>query len=104
MNCALQKFKNRSRIAPVISIEAYQETFIMDEFIESNITSKELLKLVISLPPAYKAVFNLFVFEGYKHREIAEILGISEGTSKSNLADARAFLQKQMIQKHAIAK
>jgi len=100
----LQKFKNRSRIAPVISIEAYQETFIMDEFIESNITSKELLKLVISLPPAYKAVFNLFVFEGYKHREIAEILGISEGTSKSNLADARAFLQKQMIQKHAIAK
>ena len=104
VNCALQKFKNRSRIAPVISIEAYQETFIMDEFIESNITSKELLKLVISLPPAYKAVFNLFVFEGYKHREIAEILGISEGTSKSNLADARAFLQKQMIQKHAMAK
>ena len=90
-------------MAPVISIESYHETFAFENFTESNITSKELLKLVVLLPPAYKAVFNLFVFEGYKHREIAEILGISEGTSKSNLADARAFLQKQMIQKHAIA-
>lgn len=104
VNCALQKLRNRSKMAPVISIESYHEAFAFENFTESNITSKELLKLVVLLPPAYKAVFNLFVFEGYKHREIAEILGISEGTSKSNLADARAFLQKQMIQKHAIAK
>jgi RNA polymerase sigma-70 factor, ECF subfamily len=104
INCALQKLKNRSRMAPVINIEPYQETFALDEFIESNITSKELLKLVMTLPPAYRAVFNLYVFEGYKHWEIAEILGISEGTSKSNLSDARSFLQKQMIKKRVMAK
>ena len=91
-------------MAPVINIEPYLESFVMDEFVESYITSKELLKLVISLPPAYKAVFNLYVFEGYKHWEIAKILGISEGTSKSNLSDARAFLQKQMTKKRVMAK
>lgn len=104
INCALQKMRVRSRMAPVISIEAYQDTFIFDDFIQSNIASKELLKLVMLLPPAYKAVFNLYVFEGYKHREIAEMLGISEGTSKSNLADARTFLQKRIVKKHAMAK
>lgn len=104
INCALQKLRNRSRMAPVINIEQYNEAFILDEFIESNITSKELLKLVVSLPPVYKIVFNLYVFDGYKHREIAEILGISEGTSKSNLSDARTFLQKQIAKKRVMAK
>jgi len=50
--------------------------------------------MVQSLPPAYRMVFNLYVFEGMKHKEIAKELGISEGTSKSNLSDARAILQK----------
>jgi RNA polymerase sigma-70 factor (ECF subfamily) len=43
------------------------------------------------------------VFEGYKHREIADLLGISEGTSKSNLSDARAFLQKALTPKKKLA-
>ncbi len=50
--------------------------------------------MVQQLPPAYRMVFNLYVFEGMKHREIADLLSISEGTSKSNLSDARAILQK----------
>jgi len=104
VNCALQKLRNKSRMAPVISIESYHDQFVIDEYIESSMGSKELLKLVMILPPAYKMVFNLYVFEGYKHREIADILGITEGTSKSNLADARAFLQKRIVQKLAIAK
>ena len=62
----------------------------------STLNAKELLSLVQSLPPGYRIVFNLYVFEGYKHREIAEALGISEGTSKSNLSDARLFLQKAL--------
>ena len=67
--------------------------------IVSDISTKELLALVQTLPAAYRLVFNLHVFEGYKHREIAEALGISEGTSKSNLSDARAFLQKALTAK-----
>ena len=46
----------------------------------------------------YRMVFNLYVMEGMKHREISELLGISEGTSKSNLADARVILQKKVAE------
>jgi RNA polymerase sigma-70 factor (ECF subfamily) len=52
----------------------------------------------------YKMVFNLYAFEGMKHREIAEELGISEGTSKSNLSDARVILQRAVHNSLKIAK
>lgn len=52
------------------------------------------LEAINQLSPAYRAVFNLYVMEEYTHKEIAEILGISEGTSKSNLAKAKFNLQK----------
>lgn len=54
------------------------------------------LKAIQKLSPAYRTVFNLYVMEEYSHREIAEMLGISEGTSKSNLAKAKANLQKRL--------
>ncbi|MBS1655086.1 MAG: sigma-70 family RNA polymerase sigma factor [Bacteroidetes bacterium] len=104
VNCALQRLRSKSQLAPVLQIEAYDNNFKVDEHTESRISAKELLELVMLLPPAYKMVFNLYVFEGYKHKEIAEMLGISEGTSKSNLSDARAFLQKYITRKTAIAK
>ena len=61
------------------------------------------MQLVQTLPPAYRMVFNLYAFEGLKHREIAEALGISEGTSKSNLSDARKLLQKALSVQRKIA-
>lgn len=65
----------------------------VDENIISKISSDEILSLVNKLSPSYRIVFNLFAIEGYTHREIADMLGISEGTSKSNLMDARRKLQ-----------
>jgi RNA polymerase sigma-70 factor, ECF subfamily len=62
----------------------------------TGVHAKELLVLIQSLPVMCKLVFNLHVFEGFKHREIAEMLRISEGTSKSNLYNARMILQKQL--------
>ncbi|MDR6809778.1 RNA polymerase sigma-70 factor (ECF subfamily) [Dyadobacter sp. BE34] len=59
----------------------------------SAITSEEILELIQGLPPAYRVVFTLFVVDGYSHKEIAGMLGIQEGTSKSNLRDARKKLQ-----------
>ena len=50
--------------------------------------------MIQALPRTYRIVFSLYVFEGYKHREIAKALGISEGTSKSNLHDAKVILQR----------
>lgn len=57
------------------------------------------LEAINELSPAYKSVFNLYVFEEYTHKEIAEILGISEGTSKSNLSKAKMNLQKVLKEK-----
>lgn len=59
-----------------------------------SLKSSIAMEAIHRLSPAYRTVFNLYVFEEYSHKEIAEILGISEGTSKSNLAKARMNLQK----------
>jgi RNA polymerase sigma-70 factor (ECF subfamily) len=104
VNCALQKYRGKSHLHPVINIETTDTDQLVSENILSQLDTKELLKMIQQLPPAYRMVFNLFVFEGFKHREIAELLGISEGTSKSNLSDARAILQKAVNKSLAVVK
>lgn len=93
VNCALQKLRSQVNLRPVVSfnIDVHDKSF-GDELIE-NICGKEMIQMVQALSPAYRLVFNLYHFEGYKHREIAELLGIEEGTSKSNLAQAKKNLQ-----------
>ena len=58
--------------------------------------AKELTAIVQGLPNGYRVVFNLYVIEGYKHREIAEMLNISENTSKSQLRKAKSMLRDQL--------
>lgn len=57
---------------------------------------KDIIILIKELPPAYRAVFNLYVIDGYSHSEIADMMSIAIGTSKSNLSRARALLQKSL--------
>jgi RNA polymerase sigma factor (sigma-70 family) len=76
-----------------------EENLAGQEHILSAIGNKELLLLIRQLPPGYRAVFNLYVFEEMSHKEIAALLGISEQTSKSQLHRARALLQQQVIQR-----
>lgn len=59
----------------------------------SKYSAKEILSVIQTLPPSYRAVFNLYAIEGYSHREVANQLGISESTSRSNLVKARAKLK-----------
>ncbi len=59
-------------------------------------TADELKSILNLLPPGYKAVFNLYAIEGYKHKEIAEMLGIDVNTSKSQYSRARTFIQKKL--------
>ena len=66
--------------------------------VEDDLAAQDILKLLDQLPPGYRTIFNLYVIEGYKHREIAEQLGISINTSKSQLILAKKRLQ-QMIKK-----
>ena len=62
----------------------------------ANISEKELLRVIDELPEGYRVVFNLYVIEGYDHKEIAEMLGIAESTSRSQLTKARILLQKRL--------
>ncbi|MBK7147343.1 MAG: RNA polymerase sigma factor [Bacteroidetes bacterium] len=68
----------------------------------SDISAEQIMEMVKKLTPAYRAVFNLYVVEGYNHSEIGEKLGISEGTSKSNLAKARAKMQEMIIESNKV--
>lgn len=91
---ALQRLRSRTPLHAVLSVEGSTHNEVAEgETIESNLSAKELLALVQTLPVMYRTVFNLYVFEGYQHKEIAELLHISEGTSKSNLYDARQWLK-----------
>jgi len=62
----------------------------------SKMTAEEIVSVVQTLPDGYRTIFNLFVIEGYPHKEIANILGISENTSKSQLSRARVILQEKL--------
>lgn len=74
------------------------ETYFEESFnnIESKFSVEDLQTLIDGLPDGYKMVFNLYAIEGFKHHEIATMLGINEGTSKSQLSHARKMLQEQI--------
>ncbi|HOE03893.1 MAG TPA: RNA polymerase sigma factor [Bacteroidales bacterium] len=67
----------------------------------ANLKAERIIELIQTLSPAYKAVFNLYVIEEYSHKEIAEMLGISVGTSKSNLAKAKLRLKQMYVEKYS---
>jgi len=73
---------------------------------DQSIQHEELIRLIQQLTPAYRSVFNLYVIDGYGHEEIASILGISVGTSKSNLAKARRNLREMLkrIERNELAR
>ncbi len=61
-----------------------------------NLGYKELMALVMSMPPGFRTVFNMYAIEGYSHKEIGDMLGISETTSRTQLSRARAWLQNKI--------
>jgi RNA polymerase sigma-70 factor (ECF subfamily) len=103
VNAALLKYRNKSHLRPVIEFDINKHDDAAGETPVEVLDAKELVGLVQTLSPGYRMVFNLYVLEGLKHREIAGLLGISEGTSKSNLADAKAILQKALTVKKKTA-
>lgn len=70
-----------------------------DESIYDGLTVNDIVECIQHLSPAYRTVFNLYIMEGYSHQEIADEIGISIGTSKSNLAKAKANVKKLLLKK-----
>jgi RNA polymerase sigma factor (sigma-70 family) len=101
VNVAIEKFRRTHNpdISMVNVDDAKYAISNSREEIHSHLNAKELLKLVQKLSPVYQMVFNLYVFEDLSHKEISKQLGISEGTSKSNLHDAREWLKKNIEEK-----
>lgn len=96
VNTVLQRYR-KEKVFDIISENTIQDEEIEVE--EDDISIDFLLKIIQELPDRYRLVFNLYVLDGYSHKDIAEMLKISVGTSKSNLARARQIL-KQTIGKH----
>ena len=86
--------KSSSRQFFVEIDQAYGKSF--DSTVIEDLAAEDLLKVIQKLPNGYRTVFNLYAIEGYNHKEIGALLKISEGTSKSQLARARATLQKKI--------
>ena len=97
VNTALNSQRSKLYMFPMTDVETLKNE--SDENISlSGFELEELLAMIQSLPEGCQAIFNLYAIEGYSHREIAEKLGISEGTSKSQYFRAKALL-KEMIEK-----
>jgi len=94
VNISLQKYRDRMKMNPVYELEGVREQ--ASETASDLVTEKDLLQMISELPPRYRLVFNMYAIEGYSHKEISEMLGISEGTSKSNLSRARDILQNKL--------
>jgi RNA polymerase sigma-70 factor (ECF subfamily) len=105
INTALNFIRNRSKEQKNIGLDPIIEQLNVtgddnEDFLEPflQLEKQAILNLICDLPPGYRTVFNLYVFEDYGHKEIAEMLGISENTSKSQLSKARALIRKKMAE------
>lgn len=95
VNTAIDKYRSRQNRQRTEDISNAQSVEIETEVVE-KLTRDEIFKMVQYLPPAYRTVFNLFVVDGYSHAEIGQMLGITEGASKSNLSKARMKLKMML--------
>ena len=95
INTALEKYRSQVILQRMDDVQEEADE-ALDDGIFDNLTCQELVKLIQTLSPRYRMVFNLYAIEGYSHQEISEELGISVGTSKSNLSRARAILQEKI--------
>jgi RNA polymerase sigma factor (sigma-70 family) len=98
VNTALEKFRSKHnlyRVDDIDSIIEFESEPDNDDY--AGLQASDLLGMIRQLPPKYRMVFTLYAIEGYSHKEVSEMMNISEGTSKSNLSRARYILQKKII-------
>jgi len=95
VNTSIEHFRKKVNL---YTVSETQEVTIEDKGLNvlDNLAEKDLMTMIQELSPGYRAVFNMHVIEGYSHKEIADILGINEGTSKSQLARAKTVLKKMV--------
>lgn len=102
INTAINHFHKHKKELELEELELTANNAVSEETIISGISYEEIIDMVQQLSPAYRTVFNLYVIEDFTHKEIADMLEISVGTSKSNLSKAkrnlRSILEKNLMQ------
>lgn len=93
VNTAIEYYRQRRRFV-ISDIEIENSDFEFKDDVVDRMSANEILNLITKMPDGYRMVFNMYAIEGYSHKEIAEELGISIGTSKSQYSRARTYLQK----------
>ena len=96
VNTALDQIRKDLKFSNNASFEDVGYKLNYDDFTFENLVAEDLMKMVQAMPNGYKMIFNLFAIEGYSHAEIADTLGISENTSKSQYSRARAYLKERL--------
>mgnify|MGYP002396268455 CR=1 FL=1 len=100
VNTAINMYKKNVKYQQDVEIEKAEIKQHAEMSAFEDIAAEELLNLIGELPVGYKMVFNLNIIEGYTHKEIGELLGVSENTSKSQLSRARQTLQRKLAELH----
>lgn len=95
VNVAIEHYHKTKRNQMLVELDAVEE-LAGDSFEMDGLETQDLMKLVRGLPEGFRMVFNMYAVEGYTHREISKALGISEGTSKSQLSRARGWLKEKI--------
>lgn len=93
VNTAIEHYRKKVYLQPITE---HEEATVEGKYLSvlDNLAEKDIINLVQQLSPGYRTVFNMYVVEGYTHKQIGEQLGISEGTSKSQLSRAKQILQE----------
>jgi len=96
VNTAIESYRKNLKSLNLVQLDdAYEQPAVGFDY--SKLAMQDLLKLIQQLADGYRLVFNMYIIEGYSHKEIAQTLGISEGASKSQLSRARAILKEKII-------
>lgn len=96
VNSAIEYYRKHYKMMQIMDIQELGYEQLMEADVTGKLGAQELLILIQQLPPGYRMVFNMYAIEGYSHKEIAGMAGITEGASKSQLSRARAILKEQI--------
>jgi RNA polymerase sigma factor (sigma-70 family) len=102
VNTALDQYRKNKKHQNDVDVDVVGYKLEKNDFIIESITAQDLLKIIQAIPEGYRVVFNLFAIEGYSHKEIAERLGVTESTSKSQYSRAKSLLRKLMIENNIV--
>jgi len=100
VNCALARYRKQNVLQFEVNLPETSDTLHYEDVID-QMSAQEITALIQTLSPQYRIVFNLYAIEGYSHKEIADLLNISESTSKSNLSRARVIMQEKITKQHS---